>query len=187
MEAAESTEAPMKGAFQVDLYGNMYFLHSQVDRHALYKNPHAMITTQNQYGYIKKITHEGEKKTITATETRLRLCFNHPVQMMYIWGINRDRVRNIRLMLDGAPYYDGPVAPLIYKQQQRGITTDVIAIYFSNDPIGGCTYSSVNFSRIDNADLFIDTDEVGATIYAVGLNMQPLRYMQGMVGLVFSK
>jgi hypothetical protein len=65
---------------------------------------------------------------------------------------------------------------------------DPAIIFLSEDPPGTCTHCSVNFSRIDNPYLEIETEEEGTVpVYIVGLNMQPLRYMSGMVGLVFSK
>lgn len=165
---------------KIDLYGNMYFLHSEEDRTALIENSHELIVTQNQYGNVDTMTTDGENT--------IKLLFNHPVQVMYLWGLNVNRIRNVRLMLENAPFYDGPIEPLLYKQQQRGITCPyVLAFFFSNDPVGAPTNSSINFSRIDKAELILDTAEVGTKVYIVGLNMQPYRYIKGMVGLVFSK
>lgn len=160
------------------LYGNMYYVHMS-SRNALHEQPNAFITMQNQ--------HAGTETLKNGTNS-IALPYNHPVYLMYFWGCDISKIKNVKLMLNDAPFYDGPVEPLIHKQRQRGVTTDVVVMYFSNDGLTSATNSSINFSRIDNIHLVIDTDqEEESPLYVVGLNMQPIRYMQHMVGLVFSK
>lgn len=162
----------------VSLYGNMYMVEPSA-RRILFEEGHTIVTIQNQYTGAE-ILHYGVNS--------FKIHYNHPVTLLYFWGCDISKIKNVKLLLNNAPFYDGPVEPLIHKQRQRGVSTDVVVMYFTNDDLTSCTNSSINFSRIDDSKLVIDThEEEESLIYVVGLNMQPLRYMSGMVGLVFSK
>jgi hypothetical protein len=163
---------------KIALYADMYYT---PQRQKLMSEPHSFITVQNQY-CGEDVCKKGVNK--------IRINFNHPMHLIYFWGCDRTKVKNVKVLLNEKAFYDGPIEPLIHKQLQRNVTTDVTVIFFSNDDIAksNSTKSSVNFSRIDNAFLVIETDQEEETpLYVIGLNMQPVRYTMGMVGLAFAK
>jgi hypothetical protein len=162
----------------VQIYGNKYYLEMK-DRQDLSNKDHALITTQNQHYGTDRI-----KKGVN----RFKLSYNHPVYMMYFWGFDKSKVTKVVLQLNGVDFYNGPIEPLEHLKLSRGHNVEPTFIYFSHDDIHKPTQSSVNFSRIDDATLWIYTEEEEERdIYIVGLNMQPLRYANGLVGLAFSK
>lgn len=166
-----------------ELYGNVYYVHSQKHRHTLFHEPHNYITMQNQYCGVEQLTASPETNINT-----FKLYFNHPVSILFFWGMDIDRIRRVALYLQESQFYNGPVEPLLYKQRQHNISTNVVAMFFSNDEISSSTqYSSINFSRMDSATLTIETDEKDSHVHIVGINMQPVRYMQGMFALAYSK
>ena len=162
----------------VSLYANSYYVQPE-NHHALYNNQHHIVTFQNQY---------TGKELLRKGLNTIKLYFNHPLYLMYFWGFTINKVKNIKVLLNKEIYYDGPVTPLIHKQRQRGILQDnVLTVFFSPDEVGAPTMSSVNFSRLDYTELVIDTEEDNECVYLVGINMQPMVYMNGMVGLIYAK
>lgn len=163
----------------VSMFANMYYVEPS-HRDTLYRSAHDIVTFQNQ--------HTG-KETVNEGVNSFPLRFNHPMYLMYFWGVDVDKIRNVKVVLDKEVYYDGPVAPLIHKQRQRGIDNrNVVTVFFSPDDVGNPSMSIVNFSRIDNPRLVIETDQEEPTaLYIVGINMQPMKYINGLVGLVYAK
>lgn len=163
---------------KIVLYGNVYYL-DDPERKILYENSDEFITIQNQYTGSEKL-----KKGVNT----IKLHYNHPVYMMYFWGFDKTKVKNVKLTLEGHSMYDGPIEPLEHHKNQRGLGhVEPTFIFFSPDKFNVPTGSSVNFSRMDYPRLMIETEEEDADIHIVGLNMQPLRMMSGMAGLAFSK
>lgn len=161
---------------KIDLYGNIYYLDTP-ERKILFSNSEEFITIQNQYTGVEKLK-KGVNKIV--------LNYNHPLYLMYFWGFDKTKVKNVQLTLNGCAMYDGPIEALEHHKQQRGLShAEPTFIFFSPDAFNVPTGSSVNFSRIDRAHLVIETEEENADIHIVGLNMQPLRMMSGMVGLAF--
>lgn len=149
-----------------ELFGNMFSL---LDRANVPKEIMGMTTYQNQYFSRENLGLVGEVY-------RYRLHFIHPMRHLLFWGMDLNRVRNVKLVLDGVFYYDGPIEPLLFRQRQRGFTTPSVAVIsFSKEPIGENTASCVNFSKYDNVHLIIETDEVSSNLYIVGINAQTLR------------
>jgi hypothetical protein len=163
----------------VELWGNVYFLDTP-ERRYLVNNAHEFMTMQNQY---------LGPKTMRAGENRFPLNFNHPAGMVYFWGFDKTKVTNLKLMLNHITYYDGDIEPLEYFKACQGYgDAEPCMIIFSQSSFGEPTLSTVNFSRLDNAELVITTTQTEeSTVYIVGLSMQPVRMMSGMLGLAFSK
>jgi hypothetical protein len=161
----------------IELYGNTYFLNT--NNYIYVKDGYEMITIQNQY--------LGEKHLIKGINN-LNLYFNHPMYLIYLWGFDKTKVKNIKIEFNNFNYYDGSIEALqnfqYYKESQE---IDTLIIYFSQEKVGSLTTSSVNFSRIDTAKIIIDTDEENSNIYIIGLNMQVVKYCNEMYGLVYSK
>lgn len=164
----------------VDIYGNMYHL-NEYDRDMLHRNSHEMVTTQNQYMGVE---------TMCKGLNCFKISYNHPVYMMYFWGFDKAKVKNVRLVLDNDNvFFEGPIEALEHVKMVRGQhDVEPVTLFFSPDKVGAQTKSSINFSRIDNAYLEIETDQEGETpVYIVALSMQTFRYCSGMVGFVYSK
>lgn len=162
----------------LEIYGDMYFLETE-DRKRLATVQHEFATIQSQYCGPEKI----QKGT-----NCVRVNFNHPVYMIYFYGLDKSKINNIKLSFDTAVYYDGPVYPLEHRKLVCGFgQVEPLMIMFSTDEFNKVTRSTINFSRIDNAVLEIDTDESDTEVHVVGLNCQGVRYMNGMYGLVYSK
>lgn len=161
----------------IELYGCQYIVS---DRYKLQTDAHDFITVQNQYTGAEVL-----KKGIN----RIKLNFNHPVYVIYFWGFEKDKVKKVRLLLNNAVFFEGSAAVLAHQKACRGFShVDPMMLFLSEEDPGQPTKTTVNFSRIDNPILEIETEQEDETpVYVVGLNLQPLRYSCGMVGLVFSK
>lgn len=161
-----------------EIYGKMYFLIPEA-RKRLFDTAHEYSTVQSQYS--------GEDRVHAGINT-IALNFNHPVYMIYFYGLDKSKINNIRLVLNDAVYYDGPLLPLEQVKAARGLGhVEPVMMFFSPDPINVCPKSTINFSRLDYPKLEIDTTEEDVDVHVVGLNCQGVRYMNGMYGLVYSK
>ena len=135
----------------------------------------------------------GEENVILGEPNKIHLCFNHPVTCIYFWGIDKQLIKNIKLLLNGIDYIDTTPKMLDHISKQRGIErTDDSLIIFLNDGDITKPYSWLNFSNIDNATLILNldestTDELNGNVRIVALSHQSLRIMNGMAGLSFSK
>lgn len=169
---------------EVSIYANNYYLDT-LDRRILYTDPHEFITIQNQGAY------EHSKYKMKKGINIFRLNFNHPVYQIYFWGFDKTKVKNIKLELNKANFYNGPIEPLEHHKLELGLDVEPVMIFFSQNKIDECLKSSINFSRIDYANLIIETEEEieeeEKEIYIIGLNMQPIRCSNMMYGLAYSK
>lgn len=164
---------------EVDIYGNMYYLDND-ERRLLLNNSHEFATIQSQYC--------GPDKMTVAGKNRVNINFNHPVYMIYFYGPDKSKISNIKVKFNEAVYYDGPLLPLEHMKAERGLGhIDPVMIFFSDGAFNAPPKTTVNFSRIDNAVLEVDTTEEESTIHVVGLNCQGVRYVSGMYGMVYSK
>lgn len=164
----------------IELYGNVYYVNVS-DKRQYLNTGYDMVTTQNQF-CGEEIMKKGVNK--------FKIRFNHPMYLMYFWGFDKTKVKNIKLMLnDKVAFFNGPVEILEHTKINKGFgSLEPIMLFFSPDKPCTRTKSILNFSRIDNAYIEIDTDQEDETpMYMVGINMQSLRCSCGMVGLVFSK
>lgn len=166
------------GKVKMELYGNAYFL--DVPGIKRLREAHEFVTIQNQF---------CGAETMRPGQNSFDLPFNHPVYLIYFWGFDKSKVTNVKLTLNGSTFYDGSLDALEYYKKCRGFgDAEPCIIFFSQDEFGEPVRSSVNFSRMDKAHLVLTTtDNEECKVYIVGLNMQPLRSMSGMIGLAFSK
>lgn len=160
------------------LYGSTYYL-EPLRAKTLRDNIHHQMTFQSQF--------TGAETLNPGTNT-FRLNFNHPIYAIYFWGFDPRHITRVVVDLDGHTFYDGPIAPLEHIKATLAPTLSPLAVFFTQDPIGTRTLSSINFSRVDNPKITIETSQESPTpFYLVGVNMQPYTYQSGMVGLRFSK
>lgn len=168
--ASDGGKAP-----EVELYGHAFYL-AEISKHV-----HEFMTVQNQC-----VDTYTLKKGINVLDNRY---FNHPLYLIYFWGFDKTKVKRVRYLINKQVYYDGSLAALEHLKTVYGFGHVVPTIlFFSPDRLGQATSSSINFSRIDYAELEIETDQDDEpTVHLVGLNAHPLRYVCGMYGLAFSK
>ena len=162
----------------VELYANKYVV-SESARERLFSEPHSFMTTQHQY-----IGPDRLEKGVN----RIKLHFNHPTYLIYFWGFDPSKVKNVRVLLDNdTVFYEGPIEALDHMKASRGLShVRPTVLFFSDGPPGGPIDCSMNMSRIDNAYLEIDIDQEGSTpIHIVGLSSQPYLYIDGMTGMSF--
>jgi hypothetical protein len=161
----------------VELYGNIYYLDTH-ERRKLMNEGHSFITIQHQYTGLEKLV---------CGHTAFRLNFNHPVYLIYFWGFDKSKVRNVKICLNGHDFYNGPAEPLEHYKLSRGYDVEPMMFFFSQEDFHVPTKCTVNFSRIDSAQLYIQSDQREPTdVYIVGLNLQPIRFMNGMMGALYS-
>jgi hypothetical protein len=155
------------------LYGKTYFVEG---REELFEESHEYITIQNQC---------PEEYRLKKGKNTLPLHFNHPVSLIYFWGFDKTKIKNVSLMLNDTPYYNGPIELLEHLKNQQGISADPSFIFFANDDPN----STVNFTRIDKSTLVIEAEEDmdDSPLYIVGLNLQPIRYANYMMGMMYTK
>lgn len=164
----------------VILCGKKYMLDT-LERKRLHNEPHTFITTQHQSIGVEKITRY-------VGDYSFKVDFNHPMYLIYFWGFDKTKIKNIRLTLNGQDFYNGSVEILEHHKLSRGYDVEPLMIFFSQEDFDKSTHCTVNFSRIDSASLYISTDERDdKDVYIMGLNLQPYKYTSGMCGLAFSK
>jgi hypothetical protein len=175
----------------VDLYGNMYYLNLQLRRQLFQSQDFFNTTTR-----IIQSQFTGEDN-IKRGINHIRLPFNHPVFLIYFYGIDQAKINNIQFVVNGETVYDRS----IFLRDRSAQGTDSIGlleehdndktfIYFSKTFDFDNLYNNetINFSRIEKVVLVIDTDqEDDATLNIVGLNYGIARTGGGMYGLAFSK
>lgn len=173
-----STDANANHVENVKLYGNVYYL--EIDkRRQLFQTSHEFITIQHQW--------TGSEKMVCG-HTAFKLNFNHPVYLLYFWGFDKSKVRNIKIVLNGQDFYNGSAEALEHYKSSRGYDVEPMMFFFSQDDFDKPAKCTVNFSRIDSAQLIIQSDQHEATdVHIIGLNVQPVRFSSGMMGLAFSK
>jgi hypothetical protein len=169
--------------FNCKLYGNMYYLNKSnmyyLNKKEGLNDMYDFVTVQNQ--------HCGMQQMNVGINS-FKIHFNHPMYLIYFWGFDKKKVKNIKLTFMDKPYYDGPIEPLEHLKLSKGYDIEPVVIFFSHDMVGAQTKSSINFSKIDESNLIIETTQQGEfPIYIVGLNMQVVRHHCGMVAMVYSK
>ena len=164
-------------ACKTEIYGNVYFF----DERKMFMG-YNMSVAQCHFG-SNTLSREGGG---TSTHD---IGFNHPMTMLFFWGISKTTITNVKLTLDNHVFYDGPIGPLEHKKEQRGLGhVEPIIIFFAQASYNSPYQSTVNFSRLDKPLLYISTTSTTASVIQVmGIGVQPLRIMQGMAGLAFSK
>jgi hypothetical protein len=160
------------------LHGKRYFL-SEPCRSRVLNHPHTSVTTQNQRSRPGDVTGHHVVK----------LRFKYLVDLIYFWGFDKSKVRNVTLRLSGQNYYDGSLEALEHIKRARGFgdVVEPVVMFFSQNRFDEKPGGAINFSCIENATLHIITDQTGdVPLHVVGLNRQPLRYERDMYGLNYS-
>lgn len=174
---------------QIDFYADCYYVDHCYRRKEVLELMQEFVTIQTN-------TYYDDTQIIKKGVNRFNLYFNHPMHCMYFWGLDKTKVKNIKLCLNDAkdmenkPYfYDDGIAPLERYKQSIGLgSIDPVLICFSNMEFYDKPRSTINFSRLDNPVLIIETDQEEETpFYYVGLNVQGCKTLKGMMGLVYSK
>jgi hypothetical protein len=154
----------------VELYGKCYYIENYI------RKEHQFVTIQNSYC--------GSQIIKTGTNN-LKIYFNHPVCLIYFWGFDKSKVTNIKFTINDAIYYDGSLDNL---EHDKKYDVEPCMICFSDQEIYKPTSTTINFSRVDKSELIIDTtQEIPSDCYIVGLNLQVMRYLDELYGLMFSK
>ena len=188
----------------IELFGNRYWLPNDAETRRF------AAPTGGAWGFLEAMTVQSQycgAEAVpavpaggAAVETRVVLSFNHPVQMVYFWGVSGITAARLELNVwnkDASTLSrvcDSPAEALERAKVVRlGAATaaafEPLALFFSEDPIGHASKSSINFSRIDRATLVVTTapGSPGGALHAVGVNQQLMRVGAGMAGLAFSK
>ena len=160
----------------IELYANMFYF---IERKKLY-NEHEFVSFQTQY--------TGEEKLVKGVN-KFKLHYNHPVCLLYFYGFDKSKIKNIKFILDNNIYYNGTIHELDHIKENYGYgdidaTMLIFAIPQKPHEIKNGT---INFSRIDYPEIEIETDEDEADFHIFGLTVQAIRYSSGMYGVVFSK
>jgi hypothetical protein len=164
------------------LHGDQYMLDA-VGRLKAVKNPLRIGVAQTQ-------SSEGFRTVEGGGEASQALCLNHPIRTLFFWGFDVATVTRVRLTLDGAPFYDGPVEPLERLKAVRGFGhLEPTALFFAREPADSPFQSTVNFSRVDRAVLHITTapGTPARHVFVAAISVQPMKFAGGMAGLSFSK
>ena len=158
------------------LYGKRYFL-SGPERAIALGKPHDFVTTQNQRSL------PGDALGRNAVHLR----FSHPVDLIYFWGFDKAKVRNVALRLNGHDYYNGSLEALEHAKHARGFgDVEPAVMFFSQSRFDEQPRGAINFSLIDHAALYIITDQAGdVPLHVVGLNRQPLCFKCDMYGVAY--
>lgn len=164
------------------LHGDQYMLDA-AGRLKAVQNPLRIGVAQTQ-------SSEGFRTVEGGGEASQALCLNHPIRTLFFWGFDVATVTRVRLTLDGAPFYDGPVEPLERLKAVRGLGhLEPTALFFAREPANSPFQSTVNFSRVDRAVLHITTapGTPARHVFVAAISVQPMNFAGGMAGLSFSK
>jgi hypothetical protein len=156
-------------ASSAHLYGNTYFLDTPIRKDLL-----------SSYTYLT-VGNRHQQLGWWGVDMHLRL--DEPAHLLYFWGLDMDKslISNVRLVLNGHSYYDGPLEPLEHVKLSKGFTCEPCMIFFSDAPYDKPTYSTLGFDRIDSASLYITTSQhEPAPVDVVALTMK-LFVQRGLV------
>jgi hypothetical protein len=159
----------------VELYGNKYVVDTN-ERKLYFNQPHSFHTIQHQY--IIEKTHQY------ISNYSYTINFDYPLYAIYFWGI--DKITNIRLSLNGYDFYNGTVEALEHYKLSRGYDISPIMFLFSENDFDDSSKSTINFSRIDSAQLYISTDQrEDKDVHIVALSLQTFSHIDGFAGIKF--
>lgn len=182
-----------RSLYDISLFGNTYFLERE-DRVKVFAQMHEFTTIQSMFVNDCKCIETILPDTNTQTETVHTLTynlnyFNHPVYCIYLWGFDKSKVKNVSIKLDSVPFYDGAIEPLEHYKMTRIGPMEPIVFFFGEDEFHTRPRTTVNFSRIENGVLELQTtqDPAEVRVHCGGYNIQGFRCMSGMIGLTFSK
>ncbi len=179
----------------MELYADCYYIDNPHRRRILYDERQEFVTVQHQSYWNR------DPGVVRHGKNTFRLNFTHPVHCIYFWGFDKTKVRRITLNLNDLKnpdyphlsenppiYYDGDITPLEYYKMGKGITAEPIMIFFSDMDMYNRPQSTVNFTRLDNPVLTIETDQEEETpLNLVGLNIHAFHTSCGMMGMRYVK
>ena len=147
-------------------------------RNRLLRNPLCMGVAQCQWGAC------ANSFTLDLTETLIWTS----VAIMF-WGFDKNKVTNVRLLINGLAFYDDALEPLERAKESRlGCPLEACFIFFScsSTPLWSNTQATINFSMLNSAVLEItSTQELGPDdlVRVRAITLQPLRMEVGCAGL----
>ncbi len=178
--------------FEFTIFGNKYY-----QKNMFPSNIYNSIITNHSQVLPEKIV-SGENK--------IRLNLNHPVCLIYLSGIDPKNITNVKLSIDGGfyptddkekisqgYYYDTTSDELEKLKKENNIPTNDLVIIFNNkfdskNLINNYENGSINFSRIDNATLYITTTiNEPRNIFVGAIHYQVSTIMNGMHVLKYTK
>ena len=141
-------------------------------------------------GY-RMITYQTEctgAEILKKGANRFKLHFNHPCHVIYVIGLDKSKVTNIKLLLSNddkdVAYMDCTMEQLEYSKRHD---LDAIVLYLCREPFFEKSMSTLNFSRIDNPYLTITTEQDDEPeIHINSIHSMPLVYNDGLYGYVFA-
>jgi hypothetical protein len=121
------------------LYAMQYRFPSAHEAHrATHTAMHATIHTQLMPGVPIAAWDEGETTAVPLS------LFRNCASCVFFWGIEKARIRNVRLRLKDAVLYDGPLAPLEHRQRALGhadLPEDVVVLHTTCSPLDCVDFS----------------------------------------------
>ena len=163
----------------VSFYCNKYTLH-ECDRNIEHRNI--------AFSHIMSQYHDYETDLVQGINN-LKLYFCHPVYLLYFYGLDKAKIKNIKLIFDDDVYYDGNVETLEDIKRKNNIIFEPIVIFFSETIKLNHEFwqnSTINFSRINKTRLIIDTNEIESNIRIVALNLNTYNIFSEMFGVCYS-
>ena len=161
-----------------EIYGKMYFLSESPRKEAM---SYDMGIAETQWG-------GDHPKGKYMSHTKHHLQFDHPISMLFFWGIDKATIQSVCLALNGHVFYDGPIEPLERIKEERGLGhVEPIIMFFSQEGFQSPYQSTVNFSRIDSATMVIGTKNTrnNTTIRYYAVAMHPLWVADGVCNKYF--
>lgn len=160
------------------LNGNIYNLN---ERHNLVKMEKVLNYGIQSYNYPNMIIKNGINKY------KLDSCFN-PSSLLYFWGFDKLKVKNIKLKLDnGCYYYNGSIESLEYRKHSLGYThCEPVVIFFTTEKLTEYSRGNLNLYMMENSELIIETDqEETSDFYLVNIGARALECTQGKIGYLY--
>lgn len=157
------------------LYGNMYFME---DRYNLFKMNYVLTYGIQSYSYPNLIIKKGINTYKLDSHS-----YCNPSSLLYFWGFDKSKVKNIKLQLASHRYYyDGPIANLEYRTQTLGYTCEPVVIHFTTEKLTEYSRGNVNLCYMEKTQLIIETDqETESNFYLVNIGARGLVYKDGMI------
>lgn len=163
---------PLVDGMSMEIYGKKYYLET-------------MSRFEEYTGFTHQTQFSGTG-TINKGVNRIPLHLNHLVRAILFSGMDKSKVRRIRLLLDGEVFYEGDITTLQTSKEIFGYPNiDTSMIVFSYDTFDKYPWSAINFSKIDEPILEIETDEDQCEICIAAVNINMYVMSCGYIGMKF--
>lgn len=150
--------------------------------YALNNNGYKKLPKKIYMDYLT-IQNQNDNFVIKKGINIIRLNFRHPGFLLYFYGCNKEKVKNIKLKFNYQIYYDGPISNL-----DSDIDPNISVIIFSDNFDKKNLYlnKAVNFSMMSYVSLIIDTEQSEESEIYIGLlSYQVVKSMNNMLGVTF--